>query len=84
MSICIVIKKPAGAKKFSGPRIELGKKIREHRLSKKLTIVDLAVMCETDSSYIGRIERGEINLGFDSLEKVLSVLDLDIIKLIFK
>ena len=66
---------------FSGPRVELGKNIRKRRLSRKLTLVDLALLCATDSSYIGRIERGEINLGFDSLEKIFSALDLDIIDL---
>ena len=81
MSICKVKKKPAQAKIFSGPRVELGKNIRKRRLSRKLTLVDLALLCATDSSYIGRIERGEINLGFDSLEKIFSALDLDIIDL---
>ena len=64
--------------------IEFGIKLRECRRSKNLTLVDLALMCETDSSYIGKIERGEISVGLDSLNKILTALDIQLITAIFK
>lgn len=65
-------------------RIEFGIKLRECRRSKNLTLVDLALICETDSSYIGKIERGEISVGLDSLNKILTALDIQLITAIFK
>ncbi len=84
LSICRVKKKLADKLNLKKPKIEFGEKLRELRLSKNFTMVDLAVKCDTDSSYIGKIERGQINPGFDSLHKILTALDINITTAIFK
>lgn len=51
------------AKKF-------GNNLRKMRLSKSIAQEKLALMAQIDRSYIGRIERGEVNI---TLEKSLYV-----------
>ena len=77
-------KEPAKLKNLNKPRIEFGKKLRKLRLLKGFTIKSLALKCHTDSSYIGKIERGEINLGFDSLDNIFTALDIQIVQAIFR
>lgn len=40
---------------------EFGKKLRQFRLAKEMTIEDLAWATDLQTSQVGRIERGEIN-----------------------
>lgn len=47
--------------------IQFGQLVRKHRKEKNLSQEQLALMCNMDRSYLGRIERGEVNL---TLEKI--------------
>lgn len=47
--------------------IEIGQLIRKKRKEKKITQEALALQCGIDRSYIGRIERGEVNLTVEAV-----------------
>ncbi|WP_097302058.1 helix-turn-helix domain-containing protein [Pseudomonas chlororaphis] len=49
---------------------DLGQKIRERRKSIGLSQDALAYACEIDRSYMGRIERGEVNLTIEKLYRI--------------
>ena len=37
----------------------------------------MALICEIDRSYLGRIERGEVNLTVEKLYEISSALEVD-------
>ncbi|EKT4492985.1 helix-turn-helix domain-containing protein [Pseudomonas putida] len=53
---------------------DLGQKIRERRISTGLSQDALAFACGIDRSYMGRIERGEVNLTIEKLYRIASQL----------
>ncbi|MEK8130878.1 helix-turn-helix transcriptional regulator [Paenibacillus filicis] len=56
----------------------IGKKIRAVRKEKGLTQVELAEKAELVYQYVGAVERGTRNISLDSLERIISALDVDI------
>lgn len=52
------------------PRKVLGKRIRKLRDQRGWSQEEFADICGVNRSYMGRIERGELNLTMDSLQKV--------------
>ncbi len=58
--------------------IELGRNIRKIRKEKNLSQEKLALMCGLDRSYMGRIERGEVNITVLELYEISKVLEIDI------
>ena len=55
-------------------RKRFGKRVRELRLAKELTQEALAERAGLHPTYIGGIERGERNVGFDNLLKLARAL----------
>ena len=57
---------------MQGPvyRKRLGERIRKLRDHRGWSQEEFAAVCGVNRSYMGRIERGELNLTLDSLEKV--------------
>ncbi|MCY1286384.1 transcriptional regulator, y4mF family [compost metagenome] len=55
----------------------LGKNIRAQRKAKGLSQDALALSCKIDRSYMGRIERGEVNLTIEKLYGIASVLECE-------
>lgn len=53
----------------------LGQNIREQRLLIGLSQDALALACSMDRSYIGRIERGEVNLTIEKLYRLAENLN---------
>ncbi|HFL7940765.1 TPA: helix-turn-helix transcriptional regulator [Pseudomonas putida] len=49
---------------------DLGQKIRERRIMVGLSQDALAHACEMDRSYMGRVERGEVNLTIEKLYRI--------------
>lgn len=58
--------------------VKLGKVIREKRLSRNLTQLELSVRAEVDRNYIGMLERGDRNPSYLSLLKIAKGLELPI------
>ena len=56
---------------------EIGRLLRKTRAEKKITQEALALQCGIDRSYLGRIERGEVNITVLKLYELASVLQID-------
>ncbi|MDT4837049.1 helix-turn-helix protein [compost metagenome] len=52
----------------------LGKRIRTQRKACRISQDALALACSLDRSYMGRIERGEVNITVEKLYRIASEL----------
>lgn len=59
-----------------------GRRIREIRLSQKLSQEELANLAEIPLSQVGRIERGEINTTLSSIYSLANALGVNAMKLL--
>ena len=55
-------------------RKKFGQRVRQLRLAQHLTQESLAELAGLHPSYVGGIERGERNIGFDNLIKIARAL----------
>lgn len=56
--------------------IAIGQLIRSKRSEKNLTQESLSLQCGIDRSYMGRIERGEVNLTVEKIYEIASILEI--------
>lgn len=56
--------------------ILFGKRVRSIRVSKNISQEKLALSCNLDRSYMGRIERGEVNPTLDRLYEIARALEV--------
>jgi len=65
---------------MQGPvyRRQLGQRIRKMRDQRSWSQEEFAAVCELNRSYMGRIERGEINLTLESLEILAKALGISV------
>jgi transcriptional regulator with XRE-family HTH domain len=59
----------------------LGNRIRELRKQRKITQVELAVLCNNYAEQIGRIERGELNVSVCTLRVIAKALNITLSEL---
>ena len=57
------------------PRQALGRRVRAARSAKGWTQRDLAEAAGMHPAYVGSVERGERNIGFDNLVRLAEALD---------
>ncbi len=57
--------------------IAIGQLIRNKRLELKITQESLALQCGIDRSYVGRIERGEVNITVEKLYEIAKILKIN-------
>ncbi|WP_180062550.1 helix-turn-helix domain-containing protein [Acinetobacter sp. YH12120] len=57
--------------------IAVGQLIRNARLKKEISQEKLALICDIDRSYLGRIERGEVNITIEKLYEIAIALEID-------
>ena len=62
--------------------ITIGQLIRNERQKKKISQEHLALRCGIDRSYMGRIERGQVNVTVEKLYLIASILDIEVKKLL--
>lgn len=62
--------------------LKIGSIIRKIRVEKDITQEMLALQCNIDRSYMGRIERGEVNLTVEKLYIIAKVLEVDVKQLL--
>jgi len=55
----------------------IAQQIRTYRNSKKMTLSELAQTTGIDETYIARVERNEINITLNTLEKIINGLSMD-------
>ena len=56
--------------------ILFGQRVRSIRVSKNISQEKLALSCNLDRSYMGRIERGEVNPTLDRLYEIAQALEV--------
>lgn len=57
--------------------INVGLKIKVRRKKIRVSQDKLALLADIDRSYVGRIERGEVNITLEKLYEIAEVLDCD-------
>ena len=57
---------------------QVGQRIREIRLSKKLSQEDCALNCNLHRTYFGSVERGERNISIINLNKICLSLNISL------
>ncbi|MFH1007116.1 MAG: helix-turn-helix transcriptional regulator [Candidatus Latescibacterota bacterium] len=58
--------------------VEIGRKIRELRKAKGLTQERLAEMADLHPTYVGSIERGEVNASINTLQRIADALQVKV------
>ena len=56
--------------------IAFGQLVRKHRKEKNISQEKLALLCNIDRSYMGRIERGEVNITLEKIYELAKALDV--------
>jgi len=56
--------------------VVIGQLIRNRRTQQKITQESLALQCGIDRSYMGRIERGEVNSTVEKLYEISNALEI--------
>lgn len=59
-------------------RRKFGLRVKDLRLARDLSQVDLALMIGTDRGQISRIEAGEVNAGIDTYIKLAAAFGIDV------
>lgn len=62
-------------------RLLFGRRLREERRARNLTLEDVAEKSGLNWSYIAQIERGERNIGIDNIDTLAKALNVDPIDL---
>lgn len=57
---------------------KFGRNLRRIRRNKGISQDKLALSADIDRSYVGRIERGEVNITLEKAYQIASVLECDI------
>lgn len=57
--------------------LKIGQAIRVCRTEQKITQEKLALLCNIDRSYLGRIERGEVNITVLKLYEIANILKVE-------
>ncbi|ENW20293.1 helix-turn-helix domain-containing protein [Acinetobacter haemolyticus] len=62
--------------------IAFGQLVRKYRKEKNISQEKLALLCSIDRSYMGRIERGEVNITIEKLYDLAKALERDVYDLL--
>jgi len=57
---------------------EFGTKLRKKRKELGISQDKLAVMADIDRSYVGRVERGEVNITLEKAYQLASILECNV------
>lgn len=56
--------------------IKFGQLVRKYRKERNMSQEQLALLCNMDRSYLGRIERGEVNPTLEKIYELAKVLQV--------
>jgi transcriptional regulator with XRE-family HTH domain len=62
--------------------IQFGQLVRKYRKERNMSQEQLALLCNMDRSYLGRIERGEVNPTLEKIYEVSNALEIQAIDLL--
>ena len=63
---------------MNGLAVEFGAQVRAARKSKNISQDQFALLAGIDRSYMGRIERGEINVTLEKVYQIAKALDCEV------
>lgn len=66
---------------MSNIRTEVGRRIRNYRINRRMSQEELAERCGLHPTYIGQLERGEKNATIESIAKVAGGLEVPLSRL---
>jgi transcriptional regulator with XRE-family HTH domain len=69
------------SEKYLSNLISFGKRLKELRKAKKLTLLDLEVMTGIGNGALSRIENGKKNIEFVTIVKLADALEVELIEL---
>lgn len=58
--------------------LEIGKKVKQLRVEKELTLKDLSEMTNLSTGFLSQLERGLTTVAIDSLEQISKALNVDL------
>jgi transcriptional regulator with XRE-family HTH domain len=58
--------------------VEFGTKLRQKRKELGISQDKLALMADIDRSYVGRVERGEVNVTLEKAYQLAGILECDV------
>lgn len=61
--------------------VKMGERIKEIRLSRKMSQNDLAIECDFEKASMSRIESGQANPTIRTLHKICKALDIQMVEL---
>ena len=64
--------------------IQFGQLVRKYRKERNMSQEQLALLCNIDRSYLGRIERGEVNPTLEKIYEIAEKLEVNPINLLPK
>ncbi|MEE9903762.1 helix-turn-helix domain-containing protein [Acinetobacter junii] len=56
--------------------IQFGQLVRKYRKERNMSQEQLALLCNMDRSYLGRIERGEVNPTLEKIYELATALEI--------
>ena len=62
--------------------VVIGRLVRDSRLERKISQEKLALICNIDRSYLGRVERGEVNITLERLYELANALNIPVYELL--
>ena len=68
----------------AGYLYKLGLRLRELRKNDQMTLEDLADKAGLNPNYIARVERGEVNVTVQTLERIAKGLNLDLQEILIR
>jgi transcriptional regulator with XRE-family HTH domain len=58
--------------------IQFGQLVRKYRKERNMSQEQLALLCNMDRSYLGRIERGEVNPTLEKIYLLARAMNIDV------
>lgn len=73
---------PASKRPPSSARVHFGRRVREERHARNLSLEDVAEVADLNWSYIAQVERGERNVSIDNMAALADALGVPLRELL--
>ena len=69
-------------KRPSEARVRFAKNMRYYRRLRKLTLLELQQLTGLTFGYLGEVERLNVNISLDNMEKIVKALDVPLVRML--